>query len=40
VLAYKRSPDPVVVVGGSLAMAAGVCLAAGLLGRLGLRMRL
>src|SRR5207237_942709 len=39
-LAYKGSSDPWVVVGGSLAMAALVCAAAGLLGRLGLRMRL
>jgi predicted acyltransferase len=40
VLAYKQSSDPFVVVGGSAAMAAFVCAAAGLLGRLGLRMRL
>ncbi len=40
VLAYKRSPDPWVVVGGSLGMAAFVCITAGVVGRLGLRMRL
>lgn len=40
VLAYKASADPWVVVGGSLGMAAFVCVAAGLLGRLGLRMRI
>jgi heparan-alpha-glucosaminide N-acetyltransferase len=40
VLAYQRSADPRVVVAGSLAMAVLVCAAAGLLGRLGLRMRL
>ncbi len=40
VLAYKHSSDPAVVIGGSLAMAAFVCAVAGLLGRLGLRMRL
>jgi predicted acyltransferase len=40
VLAYKQSADPWVVVGGSLAMAVLVCAAAGMLGRLGLRMRL
>jgi predicted acyltransferase len=39
-LAYKVSTDPGVVVGGSAAMALFVCTAAGLLGRLGLRMRL
>jgi predicted acyltransferase len=39
-LAYKMSADPWVVVGGSLGMAVFVCTAAGLLGRLGLRMRL
>jgi heparan-alpha-glucosaminide N-acetyltransferase len=39
-LAYKDSSDPWVVVGGSLGMAAVVCIAAGILGRLGLRMRL
>lgn len=38
--AYKQSSDPLVVIGGSAAMAAFVCAAAGLLGRLGLRMRL
>jgi predicted acyltransferase len=40
ILAYKDSTDPGVVVGGSAAMALFVCTAAGLLGRLGLRMRL
>jgi predicted acyltransferase len=40
VLAYKDSADPWVVVGGSIGMAAFVCAAAGLLGRLGLRVRL
>ncbi len=40
VLAYKQSSDPWVVIGGSAAMAAFVCAAAGLLGRLGVRMRL
>jgi hypothetical protein len=40
VLAYKKSADPLIVVAGSLGMAACVCAAAGLLGRLGLRMRL
>jgi predicted acyltransferase len=40
VLAYKQSSDPWVVVGGSLGMAAFVCVAAGLAGRLGMRMRL
>jgi heparan-alpha-glucosaminide N-acetyltransferase len=40
VLAYKQSPDPRVVIAGSAAMAAFVCAAAALLGRLGLRMRL
>ncbi|HKB02633.1 MAG TPA: DUF5009 domain-containing protein [Gemmataceae bacterium] len=40
VLGYKQSSDPWVVIGGSAAMAAFVCAAAGLLGRLGLRMRL
>src|SRR5262245_22415371 len=39
-LAYKQAADPWVVVGGSLAMAAVICVTAGLLGRLGLRMRL
>ena len=39
-LAYKQSSDPWVVIGGSAAMAAFVCAAAGLLGRLGLRVRL
>ena len=40
VLAYKQSSAPGVVIVGSVAMAAFVCAAAGLLGRLGLRMRL
>jgi predicted acyltransferase len=40
VLKYKDSHDPWVVVGGSIGMALFVCAATGLLGRLGLRMRL
>ena len=40
VLAYKKAVDVWQVVGGSLAMAVFVCLAAGVLGRLGVRMRL
>jgi heparan-alpha-glucosaminide N-acetyltransferase len=40
VLGYKASPDPSVVVSGSLAMAFFVCAATGLLARLGLRVRL
>jgi predicted acyltransferase len=40
VLAYRASPDPWVVIGGSAAMAAFVCAATGLLGWLGLRVRL
>jgi len=40
VLAYKEATEPWMVVGGSLAMAALICAAAGLLGRLGLRVRL
>ena len=39
-LTYKQSADPWVVIGGSAVMAAFVCAAAGLLGRVGLRMRL
>ena len=39
-LAYKQSAEPLVVIGGSAAMAAFVCAVAGLLGRVGLRMRL
>jgi predicted acyltransferase len=39
VLAYRQSSDPGVVIAGSVAMAAFVCATAGLLGRLGLRMR-
>jgi heparan-alpha-glucosaminide N-acetyltransferase len=40
VLAYKNAADGWQIIGGSLAMAVFVCLAAGLLGRLGVRMRL
>jgi len=40
VLRYHDSPDPKVVVAGSLGMAFFVCLATGLLGRLGLRTKL
>jgi predicted acyltransferase len=40
VLAYQASPNPWVVIGGSAAMAAFVCAATGLLGWLGLRVRL
>jgi predicted acyltransferase len=40
VLKYKRAADPWVVVGGSIGMAAFVCATTGLLGRLGLRVRL
>jgi heparan-alpha-glucosaminide N-acetyltransferase len=40
VLRYKESPDPWVAVGGSIGMALFVCIATGLLGRLGLRVRL
>jgi predicted acyltransferase len=40
VLAYKEASNPWVVIAGSAAMAIGVCAAAGMLGRLGLRMRL
>ena len=40
VLAYKQASDTWVVVGGSFGMAVLVCAAAGLLGRLGIRMRL
>jgi predicted acyltransferase len=40
VVAYKQSSDPGIAVAGSAAMAAFVCAAAGLVGRLGLRMRL
>jgi heparan-alpha-glucosaminide N-acetyltransferase len=39
-LAYKTSAEPWLVVVGSVGMATFVCLAAGLLGRLGLRVRL
>jgi predicted acyltransferase len=39
-LAYKEATDPWVIVGGSAAMAVLVCTAAGVLGRLGLRVRL
>ncbi len=40
VLGYSGSKDPWVVVGGSAAMALFVCIAAGLLARVGLRVRL
>jgi len=40
VLAYKEAVSPWMTVAGSLGMAAFVCAAAGMLGRLGLRMRL
>jgi heparan-alpha-glucosaminide N-acetyltransferase len=40
VLAYQESPDWRVAVGGSLAMACFVCAATGLLGRLGLKVKL
>jgi heparan-alpha-glucosaminide N-acetyltransferase len=40
VLGYKDASDPWEVVGGSLGMSLFVCAAAGLLARLGLRMRL
>lgn len=40
ILRYTNSPDPWIVVGGSLGMAVFVCAATGLLGRLGLRVRL
>jgi predicted acyltransferase len=39
-LAYQESTDPRVVVGGSLAMAGFVCAMTGVLGRLGLRVKL
>jgi predicted acyltransferase len=39
-LAYKASADPGVVMAGSLGMALFICLLTGLLGRVGLRMRL
>jgi predicted acyltransferase len=39
VLAYKNAAAGWQIVGGSLAMAVFVCLTAGLLGRLGVRMR-
>jgi predicted acyltransferase len=39
-LAYKRAPDPWIVVAGSVGMAFLVCIGTGLLGRLGLRVRL
>jgi tryptophan-rich sensory protein len=39
-LAYKHSPDQAVIVAGSVGMAGVVCAAAGVLGRLGLRVRL
>jgi predicted acyltransferase len=40
VLAYKTADDPKMIVAGSAGMAVFVCLAAALVGRLGLRMRL
>jgi predicted acyltransferase len=40
ILGYKQATDPLTVVGGSLAMAVFICAVAGLVGRLGLRMRL
>ena len=40
VLAYQDSPDWRVAVGGSLGMAAFVCAMTGLLGRLGLKVKL
>jgi predicted acyltransferase len=40
ILSYKDSSNVWVVIGGSLAMAFFVCIAAGILGRLGLKMRL
>ncbi len=40
VLGYKDSPQPWMVVAGSLGMAMFVCVATGLLGRMGLRVRL
>ena len=39
-LGYKGSHDPLIVVAGSLGMALFVCMATGILGRLGLRLRL
>lgn len=39
-LGYKASPNPSIVVAGSLGMALFVCAATGVLGRLGLRLRL
>jgi hypothetical protein len=39
-LDYQRSPNPYVVIAGSLGMAVFVCITTGLLGRLGLRVRL
>jgi predicted acyltransferase len=39
-LAYEEAADLWIVIGGSLGMAVFVCLVAGLLGRVGLRMRL
>ena len=40
VLGYKSAPQPWLVVAGSMGMAVFVCAATGLLGRLGLRVRL
>jgi predicted acyltransferase len=39
-LAYQSSSDPQIVVAGSLAMASFICVATGVLGRLGLSVRL
>jgi heparan-alpha-glucosaminide N-acetyltransferase len=39
-LDYQRSANPYLVVAGSLGMALFVCVTTGLLGRLGLRVRL
>ncbi len=39
-LGYRSSPNPMVVVGGSLAMACFVCALTGLLGKAGLRVKL
>jgi hypothetical protein len=39
-LGYHDSPDPRVVVAGSLAMACFVCVMTGLLGKLGLKVKL
>lgn len=39
-LAYRGASNLPILVGGSLGIAIFICLAAGLLGRMGLRMRL